>query len=714
MTTTVVAVNTGPGTAATVGSASGTGSAMGSSTTTTTERTVLAEKSTVQNATPRQHPKKRKFDLAELEEMETHRPVPPPPMLVPPAPTSSPCSGAHGGKQEAQPMDTEGGGGREVERDGGNRGEEADLSQRSSCTAGTAVFRKGEPEENGSFGAYHYGATNGNFGRDSVTGTHMATDARTVNQSAYENTIQSERAHRELAGSRERVLNCTGQRSQASSSPGQGGSASSGGGGLITAQHQQHRASPGSAETALINLTSVPTTATLLTMVPASNSGNNGKAMVMMTITITMTIISTLNMIMTMKVTMTVARSMADCGSTRRNTLTLDQHRPQDGETVVKAQQPQQPAIVSYVLTTSANSDHHLHAAGANQLVAGVSSGPGSGQPSTTIIYTSGAPYKNSISITQGRGMGSAGIRYDPSLGAGTSLEQQQLKQHLHVPLQLQHVMPAGTGEEQHQYRSAATSPFQSVQLADRERDGMDAASSHYTGAHSRSHSLHHVAHPVQVGLSPAPAHSSSNTIGGGTSGSGGAGTNSGSSVLRTLSPDDLRITNRSYDNESDDEVRSSFPMEGETEKYSGSSKRSSMQSRGSTSSLLDQRSTPRSQPATPRSQAATPHRFKKGDVVSTPTGIRKKFNGKQWRRLCSNESCSKESQRRGYCSRHLSQKGSNALRSSTSSVTNHFNSRSSSKTQLDEETSRDSETSPHYRVTGRFDQDETDAANML
>lgn len=110
-----------------------------------------------------------------------------------------------------------------------------------------------------------------------------------------------------------------------------------------------------------------------------------------------------------------------------------------------------------------------------------------------------------------------------------------------------------------------------------------------------------------------------------------------------------------------------------ENEKYSGSSKRSSMQSRGSTSSLLDQRSTPRSQPATPRSQAATPHRFKKGDVVSTPSGIRKKFNGKQWRRLCSNETCSKESQRRGYCSRHLSQKG-NALRSSTGSTANHFN----------------------------------------
>ena len=97
---------------------------------------------------------------------------------------------------------------------------------------------------------------------------------------------------------------------------------------------------------------------------------------------------------------------------------------------------------------------------------------------------------------------------------------------------------------------------------------------------------------------------------------------------------------------------------------------------------------------------------------MSTPNGIRKKFNGKQWRRLCSNETCTKESQRRGFCSRHLSQKG-NALRSSTGP--GHFSaSRSSSKTQGDEDTSRDSETSPNYRVTGKFDQEETDVANML
>ncbi|XP_044290792.1 protein capicua homolog isoform X2 [Varanus komodoensis] len=51
----------------------------------------------------------------------------------------------------------------------------------------------------------------------------------------------------------------------------------------------------------------------------------------------------------------------------------------------------------------------------------------------------------------------------------------------------------------------------------------------------------------------------------------------------------------------------------------------------------------------------AAQQKYKKGDVVCTPNGIRKKFNGKQWRRLCSREGCMKESQRRGYCSRHLS-----------------------------------------------------------
>ncbi|KAL6430569.1 hypothetical protein ACFW04_007861 [Cataglyphis niger] len=190
-----------------------------------------------------------------------------------------------------------------------------------------------------------------------------------------------------------------------------------------------------------------------------------------------------------------------------------------------------------------------------------------------------------------------------------------------------------------------------------------------------------------------------------------------GTSPLMTLgtsahSATALSNGSRPYDDlESEDDLDRediTFPSDADA-KLSGSSKRSSMQSRGSTSSLVEQRSiTPRSQAATPRSQAATPHRYKKGDVVVTPSGIRKKFNGKQWRRLCSKKECNKESQRRGYCSRHLSLKGS-GLRGPTNTFPG---------SKIDgEETSRDSDTSPNYgdrRIAGRFDQDETEAANML
>lgn len=55
-------------------------------------------------------------------------------------------------------------------------------------------------------------------------------------------------------------------------------------------------------------------------------------------------------------------------------------------------------------------------------------------------------------------------------------------------------------------------------------------------------------------------------------------------------------------------------------------------------------------------SRAATPHMlYKKGDILMAPDGFRKKFNGKQWRRLCSAHNCDKESQKKGLCSRHLS-----------------------------------------------------------
>ncbi|XP_055541968.1 putative transcription factor capicua isoform X2 [Wyeomyia smithii] len=332
-----------------------------------------------------------------------------------------------------------------------------------------------------------------------------------------------------------------------------------------------------------------------------------------------------------------------------------------------------------------------------------------SSAPTNAIMYSqnsipgagvgSNVQYK-AISITQGRGVGATATstsRYEPG------------QQQTHVPLQVYQILPTLHTNEEH-YRTAATSPFQTNQL-NSAVGGSSAAEGQSTTLVANSHyQAHHLAPQQQQPQQQQQQqqHSNNELIAPG-----------GSNKISTSgSPDDLRNTNRTYyDYESDDELRRediNFPLDGENEKYSGSSKRSSMQSRGSTSSLLDQRSTPRSQPATPRSQAETPHRFKKGDVVCTPSGIRKKFNGKQWRRLCSNETCMKESQRRGYCSRHLSQKG-NALRSSTGSTANHFNSsRSSSKTQLDEDTSRDSETSPNYRVAGRFDQEETDVANML
>ena len=44
----------------------------------------------------------------------------------------------------------------------------------------------------------------------------------------------------------------------------------------------------------------------------------------------------------------------------------------------------------------------------------------------------------------------------------------------------------------------------------------------------------------------------------------------------------------------------------------------------------------------------------KKGEIIVTPEGVKKKFNGKQWRRLCGIDDCWKESQKCGLCSKHL------------------------------------------------------------
>jgi hypothetical protein len=59
--------------------------------------------------------------------------------------------------------------------------------------------------------------------------------------------------------------------------------------------------------------------------------------------------------------------------------------------------------------------------------------------------------------------------------------------------------------------------------------------------------------------------------------------------------------------------------------------------------------------------------------VITSDCQVRKKFNGKQWRRLCSYQGCSKESQRYGCCSKHLSikekQQNSNGNPQQSSSV---------------------------------------------
>lgn len=130
--------------------------------------------------------------------------------------------------------------------------------------------------------------------------------------------------------------------------------------------------------------------------------------------------------------------------------------------------------------------------------------------------------------------------------------------------------------------------------------------------------------------------------------------------------------------------------------------------------------------------------KYKKGDVVCTPNGIRKKFNGKQWRRLCSREGCMKESQRRGYCSRHLSmrtkeleaasgERGSGANSSGTVTPSD-LQGRASSEFEWDETSRESSEASSRadsrprlvlpsllsHELSSRFDYDECEAATML
>ena len=106
---------------------------------------------------------------------------------------------------------------------------------------------------------------------------------------------------------------------------------------------------------------------------------------------------------------------------------------------------------------------------------------------------------------------------------------------------------------------------------------------------------------------------------------------------------------------------------------------------------------------STPQS-ATTNKNCDKGQIITTPSGVRKKFNGKQWRRLCSYGECLKESQRKGYCSRHLTVSSREDRQSAVFCLSSSFESSSMDrKGSLLEQ--RD-EFQQHF--------DENEAANML
>ena len=84
--------------------------------------------------------------------------------------------------------------------------------------------------------------------------------------------------------------------------------------------------------------------------------------------------------------------------------------------------------------------------------------------------------------------------------------------------------------------------------------------------------------------------------------------------------------------------------------------------SRGSSKRPSSSRSSTPHSRGSRSSRTPTPHQYKKGEVIFTSNGFRKKFNGKQWRRLCDINNCDKEAQRKGFCSRHLSLLGESVM----------------------------------------------------
>jgi len=109
--------------------------------------------------------------------------------------------------------------------------------------------------------------------------------------------------------------------------------------------------------------------------------------------------------------------------------------------------------------------------------------------------------------------------------------------------------------------------------------------------------------------------------------------------------------------------------------------------------------STPHSRGSARSSRTPTPHSYRKGQVIVTPNGFRKKYNGKQWRKLCMIDGCDKESQKKGYCSRHLT-----SLR--------EYNSRSKLQETMESIKEGDAKASAkEERVSGTYDLAEHDAS---
>ncbi|RUS78207.1 hypothetical protein EGW08_014021, partial [Elysia chlorotica] len=131
------------------------------------------------------------------------------------------------------------------------------------------------------------------------------------------------------------------------------------------------------------------------------------------------------------------------------------------------------------------------------------------------------------------------------------------------------------------------------------------------------------------------------------------------------ISDDDMLQDSMSFDSSGTCTPRSGSATPGSGSRSQAGGRLSKPPSRGGGGGSGGKRDPDRSRSAqsTESSRSSTPRsplngKYKKGDVVSATNGVRKKFNGKQWRRLCSREGCTKESQRRGFCSRHLSLKG--------------------------------------------------------